>query len=154
MHYVVCGFNPFQAGIDVCNPANVSLIDAYIWPALDLNVDLLVNYLNPAEILYLEAIIVDGFTVEIEDISVSVRSKGTKTPILSGLAAVTPQNWTLNIAGYCMTGIDRIIKQHPFRITLTSNKNDGIIGTIGDCCMDNISKRAQDMITLNYGERY
>ena len=153
MHYVVCGFNPFQAGTDACNPENVKLIDAYIWPALDLNVDLLVNYLNPAEILHLEALIVDGYTVEVEHVSVSVRSKGTKTPIIKGDNAVTPQNGTLNIAGYCITGIERLIKQHPFRLTIASEK-DGVIGKIDDCCMDSIAKRAEDMLTLKYGQRY
>ena len=103
MHYVVCGFNPFQAGTKKLNPANSTLLDAYVWPALDLNVDCIINYLNPSEIIHLEKLILEGYTVSVDSISVVVTSKGTRTPYYANMGASAPQNGTLMIGGYCMT---------------------------------------------------
>ena len=154
MHYVVCGFNPFQSGTKKLNAANSTFLDAYVWPAMDLNVDCIINYLNPSEIIHLEKLILEGYTVSVDSISVVVTSKGTRTPYYANMGASAPQNGTLMIGGYCMTGVDRLIKQHPIKVSITSEPNSAEVGKVSDIKFDNIEKRTQDLLALNYGKVY
>ena len=53
-----------------------------------------------------------------------------------------------------MTGVDRLIKQHPIKVTLNSVPASAEVGKVDAIAFDNIDKKTLDLLALNYGKVY